>query len=201
MQAMPDHVEPTADPVNPRRRTMLIVSMLAVSWLGMQWVHEAGHVVAAMATRARVERVVLHPLGISRTDLQEVAWPLVTTWAGPIVGILFPVIAWIAVSLLSLPTSYLFRFFAGFCCVANGVYLGLGSLDGVGDAGELLKHGAPAWHLWAFGVIATAIGLLLWHRQGPAFGFGPRPKTVSTRHAFVLVVIAVSLATMGALHG
>lgn len=196
---MPDHDEPRPNPVNPRWRTVLMVSMLAVSWLGMQWVHEAGHILAAMATGAKVERVVLHPLGISRTDLHEVTWPLVTTWAGPIVGIVVPVIAWVAVSLLKVKSSSLFRFFAGFCCVANGVYLGLGSFDGIGDAGELLKHGAPAWHLWAFGVIATAIGLLLWHRQGPAFGFGPRPRPISRRHCVALAVIAGCLATMGAL--
>ena len=47
---------------------LLIVSAVLASWLGMQAVHEAGHVLGACMTGGRVSQVVLHPLTISRTD-------------------------------------------------------------------------------------------------------------------------------------
>jgi hypothetical protein len=52
--------------------------------------------------------------------------------------------------------SYLPRFFAGFCLIANGIYLGVGSFSGVGDAGDLLRYGAPRGTLIAFADLITA---------------------------------------------
>ena len=62
---------------------VLIGSTVVGSWLGMQAVHEAGHVLGAWLTGGRVARVVLHPLTISRTDLAENPWPLAVVWARP----------------------------------------------------------------------------------------------------------------------
>ena len=67
---------------------------------------------------------------------------------------------------------YLLRFFAGFCLIANGTYLAVGSLDNVGDAGDLLRHGASIGQLWVFGGLCVPAGFLLWHRLGPHFGLG-----------------------------
>ena len=55
--------------MNRLHQLVLIGSTLLGSWLGMQAVHESGHVIGAWMTGGRVERVVLHPLTISRTDL------------------------------------------------------------------------------------------------------------------------------------
>lgn len=60
----------------------------------------------------------------------------------------------------------LLQFFAGFCFIANGAYLGIGVFDRVGDADEILKAGTPPWMLTAFGLIAFVFGLALWHRLG-----------------------------------
>ncbi len=67
---------------------------------------------------------------------------------------------------------YLFQFFAGFCLIANGVYLGVGSFGGVGDAGDLLRHGSPPWMLIAFGLVSAAAGMWLWNGLGPHYGLG-----------------------------
>ena len=55
------------------------------------------------------------------------------------------------------------EFFAGFCLIANGAYIGIGSIDGIGDAGDLLRHGAAAWELVVFGAVSSIGGLLVWH--------------------------------------
>ena len=61
-------------------REILMASTLLGSWLGMQAVHELGHVFGAWLTGGRVQQVVLHPLTISRTDLAENPSPLVVVW-------------------------------------------------------------------------------------------------------------------------
>src|SRR5437870_4599390 len=98
----------------------------------MQAVHEFGHVAGAWLTGGQVARVVLHPLTISRTDLDDNPRPLLVVWAGPLCGVLLPLAAWGIVALGRCLGGYLLRFFAGFCLIANGAYIGVGSFDGLG---------------------------------------------------------------------
>jgi hypothetical protein len=74
-------------------QVVLITSTLLASWLGMQAVHELGHVLGAWLTGGRVTAVVLNPLTISRTDLAENPQPLFVVWAGPAFGVVFPTTA------------------------------------------------------------------------------------------------------------
>src|SRR5258707_10264948 len=115
-------------------QVVLIVSAVLLSWLGMMIVHEFGHVVGAWLTGGTVAKVVLHPLTISRTDLSYNPQPLIVVWAGPVLGVWLPLAAWGGAVLLRLPGRYLLRFFAGFCLIANGAYIGVGELDRIGDA-------------------------------------------------------------------
>src|SRR5436309_8878273 len=95
-------------------QALLILSTLLASWLGMQAVHEAGHVLGAWLTGGHVSRVVLHPLTISRTDLSANPRPLVVAWAGPIAGVVLPLSIWGIASALRRPGAFALRFFAGF---------------------------------------------------------------------------------------
>jgi limonene-1,2-epoxide hydrolase len=134
----------------------------------MQVVHEFGHVLAAWCSRAGVERVVLLP--ISRTDTAQVAHPLFVYGAGAVFGAVFPVFLWQIVNGLRLKTAYLFRFFAGFCLVANGAYIGCDfSVIGPTDAGLLIEHGANRLQLVVFGIFCVSSGLFLWHGQSQFF--------------------------------
>lgn len=143
---------------------------LFLCWWGMMVVHEAGHVVGAWLTGGIVEQVLIHPLAISRTDLSVNPHPLIVVWCGPVLGCLIPLGIWLGIRAMLPSWSHLARFFAGFCCVANGAYLAVGSSDGIGDAGDLLKHGCPAPMLWGFGAILIPLGFALWNGLGPAFG-------------------------------
>jgi Peptidase M50B-like len=176
---------------------LLIGAVLLASWLAMQDVHEFGHVVGAWLTGAQVTRVVIHPLTISRTDLSHNPKPLLVVWAGPVLGCLLPLIAWGIAAGLRWSWTYLLRFFAGFCLIANGAYIAVGSFERIGDAGVMLRNGSAPWWLWAFGVVTVPAGLWLWHRQGPHFGLGRGAGEVSTGAAYGCLAILLALIALG----
>lgn len=148
------------------RLLLFVVSLTGLSWLGMMAFHEMGHVLAAVATGGKVDKVVLHPLAISRTDVSPNPWPAVVVWGGPLMGVAVPL------GLLGVtPRSWLWArrsswFFAGFCLIANGAYIGIGSFWGIGDCGEMLRTRTPQWVMVGFGAITISVGFWLWHHLG-----------------------------------
>jgi peptidase M50B-like protein len=180
---------------------VLISATLLASWLGMQAVHELGHVIAALLTGGEVVRVVLHPLTISRTDLASNPQPLIVVWGGPLGGVLMPLVAWGLAGIVRLPGAFVLRFFAGFCLIANGLYIGLGSLGAIGDCGEMLRHGSSLWQLWLFGIFTTPAGIWLWHGEGKHFGIGPNAQPLSAAITYVVLAVAVVLLAVGLLSG
>ncbi len=178
-------------------QTLLIVTFIGFSWLAMQVVHEAGHVLVAGLTGGEVMRVALHPLIVSRTDLGENPHPLAVVWGGPLVGSGLPLLMFAAAAACRLPGVYLIRFFAGFCLVANGVYIGIGWLLAEGaDPWVMRTNGSPIWLLVLFGLLTAPLGLYLWHRQGPYFGLGGAGGSVNVGAA--LTSTALFLALTGA---
>jgi hypothetical protein len=180
---------------------VLILATLIASWLGMQAVHELGHVTGAGLTGGRVARVVLHPLTISGTDLQENPRPSIVVWAGPVFGCLIPLVILGIAAACRFKYVFLLRFFAGFCLIANGAYIAVGSGDGVGDCGEMLRHGSPIWTLWLFGAITAPTGLWLWHGLGPHFGLGKERRVVEPGAVIASAVAAGLLLVQGLLVG
>ncbi len=181
-------------------QAILIATFLAFSWLAMQAVHELGHVLAAWVTGAEVTRVALDPLIISRTDLGHNPHPAVVVWAGPVLGCLLPLLAFLTATACRAPGVYLFRFFAGFCLIANGAYIAVGPAvgpaDGAVDSGVMMRHGSPRWVLIVFGLLTTALGLYLWHRQGRHFGLAEAKGQVSRRAAFVSASLLVAIVAV-----
>lgn len=178
---------------------VLIASTVLGSWLGMQAVHELGHVLGAWATGGKVAQVVLHPLTISRTDYVENPMPLTSVWAGPLVGVLLPLVVWGLAAAARLRGAYVLRFFAGFCLIANGAYIAGGATSAIGDCGEMLRHGTPLWVLWLFGAVAVPAGLWLWSGQGKHFGLGEARGKVDRGVACVTLGACVLLVLLGLL--
>lgn len=181
---------PAPNPPQPALplRLAYALAVLPASWYAMMAVHEFGHVLGASATGGTVRHVSLPLLGFSRTDIAPNPHPLAVAWAGPVVGVLLPLLMWaIAHAVLRYRYRLLqqtLRFFAGFTFLANGAYLGAGWLDHIGDAGDLLRHGAALWQLVTFGVVCVAAGLCLWHGLGPWLGLGTaRPRENQAEHA------------------
>lgn len=163
----------------------------------MQAAHETGHVLGAWLTGGKVVKIVLHPLTISRTDVSPNPAPLIELWAGPIGGVLIPLALWDVAARLFPPLNAWLRFFAGFCLIANGCYLATGLFDPVGDASELIRHGATAWHWGLFAAITVPAGFCLWHGLGPEFGWGPRGKSASWMTAGTTMVTLIVVAALG----
>jgi len=172
---------------------ILITSTLLLSWLGMQAIHESGHALGAWLTGGHVARVVLNPLTFSRTDLAANPHPLVVAWAGPIIGALAPLILWTALAGFRNRGAFVARFVAGFCLIANGLYIGVGAFDRVGDCGDMLRHGSAMWQLWLFGAATTPLGIAVWHRQGIHFGLGKARGDVDRRVAVGALTLSITL--------
>jgi len=172
---------------------LLIGSFLPLSWLGMMLVHEFGHVLGAWMTGGTVAKVVAQPWTISRTDLSHNPHPLIVVWAGPVGGVLLPLAALGLAHVLRMPGIYLLRFFSGVCLIANGAYLGVGSFNAAGDAGDLLRHGADMWQLWAFGLVTAPLGIYLWHGQGAHFGLGRADGRVQPVAAYVSLFLLAAV--------
>jgi hypothetical protein len=172
-------------------QAVLVISTCLASWLGMMIVHETGHVVHAWMSGGRVVQVVLHPLAISRTDVDPNPRPLFVVWGGPIWGCLLPLAAVAVASRLRWRVERCWRFFAGFCLIANGAYLGSGYWIPVGDARQLVSLGTPHWLLLAFGMVTVCGGLILWHTLGPRFGLGNDRDNSEAKAALRITVVAV----------
>jgi hypothetical protein len=173
---------------------LLIGTFLPLCWLGMMAVHELGHVLGAVASGGTVERVVLHPLAISRTDVSPNPRPLVVVWSGPLIGVLLPLTLFVIAKFSRFHWAYLVQFFAGFCLIANGAYLGADSFVKGGDGREMLWHGSPVWSLWLFAVVTFPGGLCLWNGLGPRFGLGQAAGRVE--HPAAYISLAVLLLTV-----
>jgi len=164
--------------------------------------HELGHVVGALTTGGTVTQVVLHPLAISRTDVAPNPQPGIVVWSGPIMGCVLPWCMFAGVPKRWVVLRNVTGFFAGFCLIANGAYIGVGVWDAVGDCREMLQTGTPMWVMIAFGIGAVSCGLAVWHRLGSLGQFAKNPSRV--RLSWVLstcLILSIYMVAAGALSG
>jgi hypothetical protein len=188
-------------PLIRAKRGLLIASMLWLSWLVMMLVHEGGHVFGAVMTGGVVQQVVWHPAVLSRTDVSPNPNPLLEVLAGPVIGSALPLATAAIVWSLRLKAAYLLWFTAGFCLIANGAYLGVGAIDPVGDAEQLLALGVPRWVLGAIGLTITIAGFVILHRVSPNFGFGKSPMPIDGRYAWGVTAVAFAVTLVGLFFG
>ena len=134
-------------------------------WLAMMAIHELGHVLHAWLSGGRVASIHFGLFEFSETELSSNPHPQFVAWGGPIWGCLIPLMGYaLVLKLRAVRLQRLLGFFAGFCLIVNGGYIGIGWIDGVGDAGTLLRHGASRWAMALGGLAAMAGGMYLWHR-------------------------------------
>ncbi len=162
----------------------------------MQVVHELGHVTFALASGGQIEKVVLHPLTFSRTDVSINPHPLVEVWGGAVVGTVLPLAVFIAVRLVNTVYLPLFRFFAAFCCIANGAYIGFGPNNQVLDTGIMLSLGCSRWHLLLFGIPILVFGVWLLNDTGKTFGYGVPDGKTNPKHLWASSILFLSIVAL-----
>jgi hypothetical protein len=142
-----------------------LVALCVIAWWPMMAVHELGHIIGSLFSGAKIEKVILWPWTISQTIRSGSNAPAVDTWFGPLFGALAPLLVYLPFRRKQSLASRLLGFFCGFCLIANGVYLGLGWVDEVGDAGDLIRLGTnPVW-LFSIGTLFVISGLYVWHLE------------------------------------
>lgn len=182
-------------------RVVLIAALLSISWLGMMLLHEVGHVMGALITGGTVQRVVWHPLVMSRTDVNPNPMPLGVVWAGPLTGTALPVMLAGLARIARSRITYLVEFFAGFCLITNGAYIGSGVFLQFGDTHVMHVLGTPRWVMAAFGLLTIPPGLWWWHRVSPRLGFGNSPTRIPAEHVWGTAVAALLLLLVGLILG
>jgi hypothetical protein len=115
------------------------------------------------------------------------------------VGVLLPLAVLLAARVGRLEWRYTVQFFAGFCLIANGGYLGAGSFSRIGNAsdpGVMLQLGSSIGLLWLFAAVTFPLGLYLWNGLGPHFGLAAAAGNVDRRVAYssgVLLLVVIFL--------
>lgn len=127
-------------------------------------VHELGHVLHAWVSGGKVVAVSIPLLGFSQTIVDPNPHERFVVWGGPVWGAIIPVFICTGYFACRRRVPDPLKFFAGFCLVSNGMYLGMGSFFHAGDAQDLIRLGAPMPLMIALGIVWTFAGLAFWHR-------------------------------------
>jgi len=144
-------------------RLFLAVAVLYATWMRMMAVHELGHMLNAWMSGGRVIQVQMPLFGFSQTIVHPNPRERFVVWGGPIWGVLIPLLACGVFRLARGAAPDLVRFFAGFCLIANGAYIGLGWTKRAGDAADLRRLGVSPALMIVFGLVCMTSGFFLWH--------------------------------------
>lgn len=160
--------------------------------------HEFGHVLGGVVTGGTIRRVILHPLAISRTDVSPNPYPAIVVWMGPLTGCVLPLcLAWLCRHRAAVVSNSL-RFFTGFCVIANGAYIAIGSFQHIGDCREMHATGTPLWVMLAFGTMTIPPGFFIWHKLGSLSEFFSKPQLISVSQTAGLCAVVLLAGTLAA---
>ncbi|QDT12419.1 hypothetical protein [Planctomycetes bacterium K23_9] len=178
------------------RRWIEIVYLLWWAWLCMALLHELGHIAVGCAVGGDLEHFELRPWCLPHSLFASNSFPLLTLWAGPILG---------SVSVLvvaAIVRRQAVWFVAWFSVVANGLYLlaGYYSGDSELDSTKMLQEGTPAWMLIAVGAamsIAGYIGFRSEFQRAVSGNASPLSLRSIVISAGAMVILVLLLAVMG----
>jgi hypothetical protein len=124
------------------------------AWLVMTLCHELGHVVAGMLGGARLTQFEIRPWHLPHSLFVGDSHPLLTLWAGPVLGAVLPALVALSVRRPAI------AFVAWFCVVANASYLVFGYFGGDGelDSTRMIRAGARPIEVLFPAIIALAVG-------------------------------------------
>lgn len=139
----------------------LLLLLLLASWCVMVLTHEIGHLLGGWLGGGRLVECDLAPWRLPYSFHNPDPRPKLTLWAGPLVGVLAP---------LLVATAIRHRwswFIADFCLLANGVYLALAGLSGerLLDTPRMIVAGVhPLW-IVSFCFVTIGMGYLRFRKD------------------------------------
>ncbi len=128
--------------------------MLVTCWVVMTFTHETGHMIGGWVGGATLTDFDIAPWRLPFSLHNPDPYPLLTLWAGPVLGVLVPVIVAILVR------HRWTIFIADFCMLANGCYLMLAWFAGDRflDTPRLLDSGASPIAIAVYCALTIGIG-------------------------------------------
>jgi hypothetical protein len=135
-------------------RVAYFVALLIASWIVMTLTHELGHLLGGWLGGAQLESYELAPWRLPYSFHDPNPRPLLTLWAGPVLGGVGPLAA---AAVIRRRWAW---FVADFCLLANGIYLALAwfSGDSTLDTSQLLEAGAHPLSITAFSGVSAGVG-------------------------------------------
>lgn len=120
----------------------------------MTFTHEMGHIIGGICCGGTLRAADLMPWRMPYSIFDPDPFPLVTLWAGLILGALIPLVFAIVVRRDEI------WFIANFCVLANGAYVATAwfSGDRYLDTTRLLEHGASPTVVVAYCVLTIGCG-------------------------------------------
>lgn len=142
-------------------RFSILVMLLVVSWCVMTFTHEMGHVVGGWVGGGILTRIDLVPWHLPYSIHHPDPSPLITLWAGPILGIIVPCLFSVLIR------HHWSIFIADFCLLANGGYLALAWIAGdrLLDTQRLLDSGSSEITIVIYCVLTIGIGYVRFRRD------------------------------------
>jgi hypothetical protein len=127
----------------------------------MTFTHEMGHVIGGTCCGGSLKSADLLPWHLPYSIFEPDPFPLVTLWAGPILGVLIPVLA------AMLTQRDWMWFIANFCVLANGTYIAVAWFSGERylDTPRLLENGASPVAVALYCLICIGIGYVAFRRS------------------------------------
>ncbi|MBL8814362.1 MAG: hypothetical protein JNM43_29610 [Planctomycetaceae bacterium] len=128
------------------RQWAIALLIVGLAWSIMVMTHEAGHLVGGWCGGAVVKDYDLRPWRLPYSMFEPDPHPLLTLWAGPLLGVTVPIVLALMIQ------KRIVAMVASFCLVANGLYLAVGLLtdDRWIDSQRLLEHGSSTWLILIF---------------------------------------------------
>lgn len=142
-------------------RYATFAALLVVAWCVMAVTHELGHLMGGWLGGAVLQDCNLWPWHLPYSLHQPDPHPLLTLWAGPILGATLPVAI---AAFVRRPWAW---FIADFCVLANGCYLALAwtTEDRFLDTPRLLEAGASHLAIAVYCVVTIGIGHVRFRRD------------------------------------
>ena len=127
----------------------------------MTFTHEIGHIIGGTCCGGSLKSADLLPWHLPYSIFAPDPFPLVTLWAGLIIGVLAPIALAIIVQ-----RDWVW-FIANFCLIANGAYIATAwfSGDRYLDTPKLLEHGASPITIALYCVLTVGFGYVGFRRS------------------------------------